>query len=153
MDAWPTPSPAHPCSCPFVRPRYPITGHGLLPPRLTFLRRRGDIGRTTMNTETRDWPVFEICCATVPLSRLTSRRMELACNLMMMLTLIGFVGGEVGNGGIPVSIVFERIIWSSMEIYTIEIIEIRLCFSFLYKFEGWTCKRKFRGENIIVQEM
>ena len=36
--------------------------------------------------------------------------MKLACNLMMMLTLIGFVGGEVGNGGIPVSIVFERII-------------------------------------------
>lgn len=38
MDAHP--SSAHPC--PFVRPRYPITGHAPLPPRLTFLRRYGD---------------------------------------------------------------------------------------------------------------
>lgn len=54
-----------------------------------------------MNAETRDWPVFEICCATVSLSRVTSRRMELACNLMM-LTLIGFLGGEARNEGIRV---------------------------------------------------
>lgn len=56
-----------------------------------------------MNTETRDWPVFEICCATVSLSRVTSRRMELACNLMMLtLMMLGFLGGEARNEGIRV---------------------------------------------------
>lgn len=90
---------AHPSSAhPFVRPRYPITGHAPLPPRLTFLRRYGD----GMNTETR--PVFEICCATLPLSRVTSCRIEVACNFTMLAS-IGFVGVQARDQrGIHVSV-------------------------------------------------
>lgn len=106
---------------------------------------------TGMNTETR--PVFEICCATLPLSRLTSCRIEVACNFTMLAS-IGFVGAqlrlETNGGGIHVSMsmVFERIIWSSVEIYTM--IETGGVLTFRYNKFG---RVRGRGERIEIHRI